>query len=77
MSDNAQTAAPEGGKRRGRFGPRGRQVTAQARHDIRLLLGDASRSRDLLIEHLHLVQDKFGAISAAHLAALAEEMHLP
>ena len=33
-------------------------------------------ARDLLIEHLHKVQDRFGHISAAHLAALAQEMKL-
>ena len=43
---------------------------------MRALLGDRSRRRDLLIEHLHLIQDKYGHISAAHLAALAAEMKL-
>ena len=33
--------------------------------------------RDLLIEHLHVIQDTYGHISAAHLAALAERMRLP
>ena len=36
----------------------------------------ARRRRDLLIEHLHLVQDRYGHISSAHLAALAAEMRL-
>ena len=40
------------------------------------LLGDAPRRRDLLIEHLHKIQDRYGCISAAHLAALAREMKL-
>ncbi|HCK07882.1 MAG TPA: NADH-quinone oxidoreductase subunit F, partial [Rhodobacter sp.] len=40
------------------------------------LLGDRLRSRDLLIEFLHLIQDKFGHLSAPHLRALAEEMRL-
>src|SRR6202012_927720 len=44
---------------------------------IQALLGERPRQRDLLIEYLHLVQDEFGQISAAHLAALAEEMRLP
>ena len=35
-----------------------------------------SRRRDLLIEHLHLIQDKYGFISSAHMAALAAEMKL-
>jgi formate dehydrogenase len=41
-----------------------------------MLLGSAPRRRDLLIEHLHLIQDRHGHLSAAHLAALAEEMKL-
>jgi len=40
------------------------------------LLGDGSRERDHLIEHLHLIQDRYHQISAAHLAALADEMKL-
>ena len=44
---------------------------------MRAVLGDAPRRRDLLIEHLHLIQDRFGHLSAAHLAALAAEMRLP
>ena len=43
---------------------------------MRELLGERSRQRDLLIEHLHLIQDKYGNLSAAHLAALAQEMKL-
>jgi formate dehydrogenase len=34
------------------------------------------RRRDLLIENLHLIQDRFGHIPAAHLVALAREMKL-
>ena len=41
---------------------------------MRALLGDAPRRRDLLIEHLHRVNDRYGHLSAAHLAALAQEM---
>ena len=40
------------------------------------LLGDAPRRRDLLIEHLHQIQDRFGCLSAAHLVALAAEMKM-
>jgi formate dehydrogenase len=40
------------------------------------LLGSESRAPDLLIEHLHKIQDKFGHISSKHLAALAAEMKL-
>ena len=33
--------------------------------------------RDVLIEHLHSLQDTYGCLQARHLAALAEEMRLP
>jgi len=66
-----------GAKRgRARATPKGRQVDPAARDAIRALLENRPRQRDLLIEYLHLVQDTHGALSAAHLAALAEEMRL-
>jgi formate dehydrogenase beta subunit len=68
--------SPAGIRERKRQGPKGRRAGATAVADIRDLLGDASRQRDLLIEHLHKIQDRFGHLSAAHLAALAEEMAL-
>src|SRR5947209_612446 len=61
---------------RARAAPRGRQVDPKAREEMLLLLGDRPRRRDLLIEHLHLIQDRFGCLSAAHLVALADEMKL-
>jgi formate dehydrogenase len=48
----------------------------QAVAEVSALLGDRPRRRDLLIEHLHLIQDQYGHLSAAHLAALAAEMKL-
>ena len=65
------------GKRRARATPKGRQLDPQSVKDIRGLLGEAPRRRDLLIEYLHLVQDKYGCIGANHLAALASEMRIP
>src|SRR3954462_1570315 len=67
---------PGEGRRRAKATPKGRQVDPTAAHDIELLLGDQPRRRDLLIEHLHLIQDTYHQISAAHLAALADEMKL-
>src|SRR3954464_9176326 len=67
---------PERKKNRPRRTPKGRQVDLQALEEVRALLTDKSRRRDLLIEHLHLIQDKYGHLSAAHLAALAHEMKL-
>jgi formate dehydrogenase beta subunit len=63
-------------RERKRQGPKGRKPTDQALAEVRQLLGDASRQRDLLIEHLHKLQDHFGHLSAAHLSALAQEMRL-
>jgi formate dehydrogenase beta subunit len=56
--------------------PKGRRVDPAALADIQALLGGSSRQTDLLIEHLHKIQDRYGALSAAHLAALAQEMRL-
>ncbi len=65
-----------GGKARARAFPKGRQTDPAAIKDIQKLLKDRPRRRDLLIEHLHLIQDKHGHLSAAHLAALAAEMRI-
>jgi formate dehydrogenase len=56
--------------------PKGRPVDPEARERVRTLIGDAPRRRDLLIEHLHRLQDALGHLPAAALAALAEEMCL-
>ncbi len=63
-------------RNRPRRTPKGRQLEPKAVADIEALLIDRPRRRDLLIEHLHLIQDKYGYISSAHLAALAAEMKL-
>jgi hypothetical protein len=54
--------------------PKGRPHDAEAVAEVRSLLGDAPRRRDLLIEHLHRIQDSVGFVSIAHLNALAHEM---
>jgi formate dehydrogenase len=59
-----------------RANPKGRRVDSTAREEVLVLLGSAPRRRDLLIEYLHLIQDRFGCLSAAHLVALAAEMKL-
>ena len=71
-----RTAKPGRGKGPSPFFPKGRQVNDQALEEVRNLLCDRPRRRDLLIEHLHLIQDHYKHLSAAHLAALAKEMKL-
>ena len=56
--------------------PKGRPVDPKSLEEIRALLGDAPRRRDLLLEFLHRIQDAFGSISAAHGVALAQELSL-
>jgi NADH:ubiquinone oxidoreductase subunit F (NADH-binding)/NADH:ubiquinone oxidoreductase subunit E len=80
LSEPPQALSPEqrgrGGRRRGPRTPKGRQIEPRALEEIRSLLGERERRRDLLIEHLHLIQDRYGHLSAAHLVALAQEMRL-
>jgi NADH:ubiquinone oxidoreductase subunit F (NADH-binding)/NADH:ubiquinone oxidoreductase subunit E len=64
------------GRRKSPRTPKGRQIDHAALNDVQALLTDRPRRRDLLIEHLHLIQDHYGHISAAHLAALAFEMKM-
>src|SRR6187399_1410772 len=73
------TPRPPSKKRKGggvRSTPKGRRVDPKALEDVLGLLGDAPRRRDLLIEHLHKIQDRYGCLSARHLVALASEMKL-
>lgn len=64
------------GRGKGRHRPKGRPLDDLALSQIQALLVNRERRADLLIEHLHLVQDEYGHISAAHIRALAEEMRL-
>ena len=77
MSDVSVVDTSALGRKRGVRGhPKGRPLDPQAVTEIRALLGDSPLQRDLLIEFLHLIQDRYGHISAAHILALAEEMKL-
>ena len=80
LTELPPTLPPDGrgrpGRRRPPRTPKGRQVDPRALDEVRALLGERERRRDLLIEHLHLIQDRYGYLSAAHLAALAQEMRL-
>jgi formate dehydrogenase len=56
--------------------PKGRRVEPKALDDVLALLGDSPRRRDLLIEYLHRIQDRYGCLSAPHIVALATEMKM-
>jgi formate dehydrogenase beta subunit len=68
---------PGSGRRKAPKTPKGRQLDVDALAEVEALLGDRPRRADLLIEHLHLIQDRYGHLSAPHLRALANEMKLP
>jgi len=72
----SQPGVWKSGRGKGRQTPKGRQLDDTALAEIQQLLGDRERRRDLLIEFLHLVQDRYAYLSAAHLRALAEELRL-
>jgi formate dehydrogenase len=77
MSSAKNKLAPvDNSSKRKRGKTKGRVVDINALLEVQSLLGSASRSKDLLIEHLHKIQDKFGHLSAPHLVALANEMKL-
>src|SRR5271157_63416 len=75
-SNHDRRIHPGSGRRRGLDRPKGRQVDPAALDEVQALLGSRERRHDLLIEHLHLLQDHYGCLHARHLAALAEEMRL-
>ena len=64
------------GRGKGRHRPKGRDLDDTALAEVQALLGERERRADLLIEHLHLIQDAHGHLSARHIRALAEEMRL-
>ncbi len=73
----AQRIHPGSGRRKAPPHPKGRQLEPEAREQIAALLGGGALQRDLLIEYLHAIQDRYGHLSAAHLQALADLMRLP
>jgi len=72
----ASVVPPRQKRGRVRATPKGRQVDPAARGEVQALLGDMPRRRDLLIEYLHKIQDRYGCLHARHLAALAAELKM-
>src|SRR5262245_58377560 len=72
-SSSTETEPPT---KRPRGAPKGRRVDPKAREEVAALLGNLPRRRDLLIEHLHRIQDRYGCLSRPHRVALAAEMKL-
>ena len=76
MAGRMSVQQDQGARRRGRPQPKGRVVDPEALAEVHAIMGSLPRRRDLLIEHLHRIQDSLGCLPVAHLAALAEELRL-
>jgi formate dehydrogenase beta subunit len=68
---------PGSGRRRAAPFPRGRVLRQEEAAAVKALLGDLPRERAMLIEYLHLIQDREGCLPEGHLQALAEELRIP
>src|SRR6187402_806645 len=68
--------SPKARRARVKGTPKGRRVDPKAMEDVLALLGDAPRRPDLLIEFLHLIQDKYKCLADVHLVALAAELKM-
>ena len=56
---------------------KGRQADDVSLAEVRALIGAAPHRRDLLIEHLHKLNDAYRCLHDRHLVALAKEMNIP
>ena len=63
-------------KQRKRQAPRGRNVLPAALAEVEALVGQGPLRHDLLIEYLHLINDRYKQLAASHLAALARLLGL-
>ena len=57
--------------------PKGRSLDQKSKEDVKTLINGTPIKRDLLIEYLHLIQDKYRCIKKSHLAALSDIMKIP
>lgn len=55
---------------------KGRSLDHEAVAELKAVLGVDRLERDRLIEYLHLIQDRFGHLSAVHLRAMAEMLRI-
>src|ERR1700682_4513706 len=68
---------PGSGRRKAAAFPRGRVLEQEEVAAVKTLLGERPRERALLIEYLHLIQDREGCLPEGHLQALGEELRIP
>jgi len=64
------------GPDRRRIRGKGRRVEREAQAAVRAAISNLPKRKDLLVEYLHCLQDRYGHLSAAQLVALADELRL-
>ena len=79
MKDDSQSKIhPGSGRRKALEFNKGRQSDDQSIDDLKILIpNDYFRQRDMLIESLHLIQDRYKCLKPKHLTALSELTNLP
>ena len=79
MKDDSQSKIhPGSGRRKALEFNKGRQSDDQSLDDLKNLIpNDYFRQRDMLIESLHLIQDRYKCLKPKHLTALSELTNLP
>ncbi len=76
--DSQSKIHPGSGRRKALEFNKGRQSDDQSLDDLKNLIpNDYFRQRDMLIESLHLIQDKYKCLKPRHLTALSELTNLP
>ncbi len=76
MKSDAKEVIWKSGRGKGRVTPKGRQLEDEALAEVQGLIADMDLRRDLLIEYLHRIQDRFGHLAARHLRALSEMLRI-
>jgi NADH:ubiquinone oxidoreductase subunit F (NADH-binding)/NADH:ubiquinone oxidoreductase subunit E len=74
---DARSVHPGSGRRKAAPFPRGRVLRQDEVAAVKALLGDGPYERALLIEYLHVIQDKEGCLPEGHMQALAETLRIP
>ena len=75
-STRTDLKAGAGGPDRRRTRGKGRRVEREAQAAVRAAISNLPKRKDLLVEYLHCLQDRYGHLSAAQLVALADELRL-
>jgi len=68
---------PGSGRRKAPVYAKGRQIKPGEMDAVVSIVGEGPYERALLIEYLHLIQDKLGCLPAAHMQSLGELLKIP